>query len=419
MIRPMPDRLGLLRQPAYRAFWIGQSISFIGSHVTELALPLTAVIVLDAAPEQMGLLTAIGYVPFLLIGLLAGVWVDRMRRRPILIATDLVSAAAIAVIPAAAVVGLLRMEILYGVAFVFGMVEVIAPVAYQSFMPTLVGRDRLVEGSAKLEASHSVASIVGPSLGGYLVQVLTAPIALLVDSVSYLVSAAALASIRVTEPAPLPRAEEATIRRQIGEGLHLVAATPILRSLVACGSIHNFFSRMIDALFVLFAVDTVGLSPVDIGLILAAGGPGALIGATVVERAGRLIGVGRVILLSQILTGISRLLVPIAGLVGGGGAAIAVLAASTFLLGLVRVTFNITQVSLRVAITEDRMHGRVNATMRFIMWGVTPFGALAGGLLATTALGIEGTLWLAAFGVLLAFVPLLAPSLRTVRRIPS
>jgi predicted MFS family arabinose efflux permease len=415
----MPDRLGLLREPAYRAFWIGQSISFVGSHVTELALPLTAVIVLDATPEQMGLLTAIGYVPFLLIGLLAGVWVDRMRRRPILIATDLVSAAAIALIPAAAVVDVLGMGILYGVAFVFGVVEVIAPVAYQSFMPTLVGRGRLVEGSAKLEASHSVASIVGPSLGGYLVQVLTAPIALLVDSVSYLVSAGTLASIRVAEPPPLPRAEEATIRRQIGEGLRLVTATPILRSLVACGSIHNFFSRMIDALFVLYAVDSVGLSPVDIGLVLAAGGPGALIGATVVERAGRMIGVGRVIVVSQVLTGISRLLVPIAGIVGGGAAAIIVLAASTFLLGLVRVTFNITQVSLRVAITEDRMHGRVNATMRFVMWGVTPFGALAGGLLAVTALGIEGTLVLAGIGVLTATVPLLVPALRSVRDIPA
>lgn len=415
----MPDRLGLLRQPAYRAFWIGQSISFIGSHVTELALPLTAVIVLDAAPEQMGLLTAIGYVPFLLIGLLAGVWVDRMRRRPILVATDLVSAAAIAVIPAAALLGMLRMEILYAVAFVFGIVEVIAPVAYQSFIPSLVGRDRLVEGNAKLEASHSVASIVGPGLGGYLVQVLTAPIALLVDSVSYLVSAVMVASIRVVEPPPLPREGQTTIRLQIAEGLRLVAATPILRSLVACGSIHNFFSRMIDALFILYAVDVVGLSPAEIGLVLAAGGPGALFGAFVVERWGRWMGVGRVIVVSQILTGISRLLVPIAGLIGGAAGPMVVLAASNFLLGFVRVTFNITQVSLRVAITEDRMHGRVNATMRFVMWGVTPFGAVAGGLLAASALGIEGTLWLAGFGVLVAFVPLLAPSLRSVRRIPS
>jgi MFS family permease len=414
---PVPDRLGVLRDAAFRRFWIGQSISFIGSHVTELALPLTAVLLLDATADQMGLLTAIGYAPFLLIGLVAGVWVDRMRRRPILIATDLVSAVAIAVVPVAALLHVLRLEMLFAVAFVFGIVEVIAPVAYQSFVPTLVGRDRLVEGNAKLEASHSVASIVGPSLGGYLVELLTAPIALVVDFVSYLFSAVLLATVRVVEPPPLPREDDATVRRQIAEGLRLVLATPILRSLVVCGAIHNFFSRMIDALIILFAVDAIGLSPGEIGLVLAAGGPGALVGALAVERLGQRIGVGPVILLSQVATGVSRLMIPLAAVSGDG--AIIVLAASTFLLGLVRTTFNISQVSLRVAITEDRMHGRVNATMRFIMWGVTPFGALAGGLLATTALGLQGTLLLAGIGVLLASVPLLARPLRTVRSIPS
>jgi MFS family permease len=415
----VPDRLGVFRDRSYRAFWIGQSISFVGSHVTELALPLTAVLLLNAGPEQMGLLTAVGYVPFLLIGLVVGVWVDRLRRRPILIATDLVSAIAIGVVPAASVLGLLRMEVLYAVAFVVGIVEVVAPVAYQSFVPTLVGRERLVEGNAKLEASHSVAAIVGPGLGGVLVQVLTAPIALVVDSVSYVASALALASIRVAEPPPIPDQSDVTVRGQISDGLRLVAATPILRALVACGSVHNFFSRMIDALVVLYAVDELGLGPAEIGLVFAAGGPGAFVGALTVERLGRRLGVGRLILSSQVVTGIARLLIPAAALAGSGAGAVAVMAASAFVLGLVRTTFNISQVSLRVAITEDRMHGRINATMRFIMWGVTPFGALAGGLLAATGLGLKGTLVVAGVGVLLAFLPLLVPALRTVREIPS
>jgi MFS family permease len=418
MIRWVSDRLGVLREPAFRRFWIGQSISFVGSHVTELALPLTAVLLLHATADQMGLLTAIGYVPFLLIGLVAGVWVDRFRRRPILIATDLLAAAAIVAIPLAAAAGALRIEILYLSGFVVGFVEVVGPVAYQSFVPTLVGRDRLVEANARLEASHSVASIVGPSLGGTLVQLLTAPFALIVDSLSYLASAAALATIRASEP-PLPDRDAASVRGLIREGLRIVVSVPILRSLVACGSIHNFFSRMIDALFVLYAVETVGLSPAQIGLVLAAGGPGALVGALAVGRLGARLGVGHVIALSQSLTGVSRLLVPLALVVGGGASAVAVLAASTFLLGLVRTTFNITQVSLRVAITEDRMHGRVNATMRFVMWGVTPFGALAGGFLASSAIGIERTLVIAGIGVLAATVPLLAAPLRTVQVIPS
>ena len=415
----MPDRLGVLRDPSFRTFWIGESISFIGSHVTELAFPLTAVLLLHATADQMGLLTAIGYVPFLLIGLLTGVWVDRLRRRPILIATDLVAAAAVALVPAAFLLDSLRIEVVFLSAFVMGFVEVVTPVASQSFVPTLAGRDRLVEANARLEASHSVASIAGPSLGGVLVQILTAPVALVVDSGSYLISAAALASIRVDEPAPWRADGDGSMRGQIADGLRLVAATPILRALVTCGSIHNFFSRMIDALFVLYAVTTLGLEPAGIGLVLAAAGPGSLLGALTVGRLDERLGVGRLIVVSQIGTGISRLLVPVAGLTGGGAGAIAILAASTFVLGLVRTAFNVTQVSLRVAITEDRMHGRVNATMRFVMWGVTPFGAVAGGLLAASAFGLERTLVLAGLGVLAATLPLLTPAIRSVRAIPT
>jgi MFS family permease len=414
---PVTDRFGVLRAAAFRRFWIGQSISFVGSQVTELALPLTAVILLDASADQMGLLTALGFVPFLIVGLLAGVWVDRFRRRPILVATDLVSAVLVAIVPLAAIIGVLRIELLYAVVFILGFVGVIAPVAYQSFMPTLVGRERLVEANARMEASNSVAGIVGPGIGGALVQLLTAPIALVVDSVSYVVSALFISSIRIEEPPPIADKDRAGIRDQIGEGLRLVAATPVLRALVACGSIHNFFSRMIDALFVLYAVDGLGLGPAAIGLVFAAGGPGALLGALAVERLGGRIGVGRTIVVTQILTGVARLLIPLAG--GPAWLAIAVLAASEFLLGFVRIAFNVSQVSLRLAITPDRMHGRVNATMRFIMWGVTPFGALAGGLLATTALGLRGTLLIAAIGVLGAFVPLLVRPLRTVTSIPS
>ena len=178
----------------------------------------------------------------------------------------------IAVVPLAAVLGVLRIELLYAVAFVLGFVGVLAPVAYQSFLPTLVGRERLLEANARIEASSSVAGIVGPGIGGALVQVLTAPIALVVDSLSYVVSAAFISSVRVTEPPPIPDEERASVRGQIVDGLRLVAATPILRALVGCGSIHNFFSRMIDALLILYMVDGLRLEPAAIGIVFAAAG---------------------------------------------------------------------------------------------------------------------------------------------------
>lgn len=407
----------LVREPAFRRFWIGQSISFVGTQVTELALPLTAVIILGATPAQMGFLTAVELVPFLFVGLLAGVWVDRWQRRSILVITDLTSAAAIATVPIAATLGLLSMSWLYGLAFVLGFVGVIAPVAYQSFIPTLVGRDRLVAANARMEASNSTAAIIGPGIGGLLVQFFTAPIALVVDAVSYLVSAAFIASLGVREPPPIPSAGRESVRRQILEGLRHVGEVPVLRALVAGGLIHNFFSRMIDALLVLYAVTELHLGPLEIGIVFAAGGPGALLGAISVGWLGRRLGVGRTIVGMQVLTGVARLLIPLAG--GPAWLAIGTLAASEFLLGFVRTAFNISQVSLRVAITPDRLHGRVNATMRFVMWGVTPFGALAGGLLATSALGLRGTIAVAGAGILLAFVPFMNRNLRSVRTIPG
>jgi predicted MFS family arabinose efflux permease len=411
-----PTRFGVLAEPAFRRFWMGESISLLGTQVTALALPLTAVVLLDASPEQMGILTAVGLLPFLLVGLPAGVWVDRFSRRRLLVGGDLIDAATIAAVPIAAAIHLLAMPVLYAVEFVVGLVDVVVTVAWQAFIPTLVGRTRLVEANARLEASSSLVSIVGPGLGGILVQALSAPIALLVDAASYLASAMLVGSIRVAEPDQAAAADRPSARRQIGEGLRLVMTSPPLRTLVTGGSIHNFFSRMIDALFVLYAVDTLRLSPAEIGLTFAAAGPGSLLAATAVGRLGRGLGIGTTIWSMQVLTGVARLLIPLAAVLPGG--ALLALAVSNFLLGFARTAFNVTQVSLRVGITPDRLQGRMNATMRFVMWSVTPFGALAGGLLAATALGLTGTLWLAGVGVLAAFVPFLAPPIRTVRELP-
>ena len=390
----------LWRDRDFRLFWIGQSISSLGDEVSRLALPLIAVLTLSATATQMGFITALGYLPFLLVGLQAGVWVDRMRRRQMLIWSDLLQAGLLLTIPAAAVAGVLRIEQLYVLALLIGAIDVVASVAQQSFLPSLVTRRQLPAANSRLEASRSVTGIVGPSVAGVLVQVATAPIAILVDAASFVVSAVFLRSLRTAEPPLAPETSQHNMRSQVVEGLRLVLGHRLLRPLMACGMTHNFFRRMFETLFVLYLVNELGVDPVLLGVIVAAGGPGALLGAVAAVAIARRIGVGPTIVSAQILTGVAVLATPLAG--GPIWLAALVLAAGEFLLGTARPIFNITQLSLRQGITPDRLQGRVNATMRFMMWGVTPIGALTGGLLGSL-IGLRPTLLLAAIGVLLAF----------------
>ncbi len=411
-----PRLSGLWRNPDFMKFWVGETISLFGSEVTALALPLTAVLVLKATPAEMGLLAAVRNVPFLLVGLLAGVWVDRLRRRAILLASDLGSAALLGSIPIAAMLGVLRVEQLYLVAFLTGTIIVIDTVAYQAFIPSLVQRQHLVEGNSKLEVSSSVAGIAGPSLAGILTQIVTAPIAILVDALSFLVSALFLGFITMPEPPPIPHAQRRNTLGQIGEGLRTVLSNPLLRSLVWCGSTHNFFSRMIDAVYVLYVTRDLRIEPALLGLVLSLGGPGALLGSLASSRVARRFGVGRTLVGTQVLTGLSRLCIPLAG--GSLPSIVALLMLGEFLLGVARPVFNITQLSLRQAITPDRLQGRVNASMRFVMWGVTPFGALLGGLLGQV-IGLRLTMLIAATGVLLAFFWVYFSPLRVLREQPN
>jgi Na+/melibiose symporter-like transporter len=323
-----------------------------------------------------------------------------MRRRQILIWADLVQAALLVTLPAAALAGLLRIEQLYVLALLIGAINVVASVAQQSFLPSLVERRHLPAANSRLEATRSMTGIVGPGIAGVLVQVLTAPIAILVNAATLTTSAALVASMRSTEPPPLPDAQRTGMRAQVAEGLRIVLRHPLLRPLMTCGMTHNFFRRMFEAIFVLYLVDEIGTDPALLGLIIAAGGPGALLGALAAVRIARRIGVGPAIVWTQVLTGIACLATPLAG--GPIWLAALILAVGEFLLGIARTVFNITQLSLRQAITPDRLQGRVNATMRFMMWGVTPVGALTGGVLGT-AIGLRPALFIAAIGVLFAF----------------
>ncbi len=413
---PDANSTGLWRHRQFMRFWTGETISFLGNEVTALALPLTAVLVLRATPLQMGLLVALRNLPQLLIGLMAGVWVDRMRRRPLLIFTDLSSGLLLLSIPAAALLGLLTMSQIYLVSFAVGIVGVVATVAYQSYLPSLVPREQLVEGNSKLTASESITGTIGPGVAGLLVQLVTAPVAIFVDALSFFISAIFLGSIGASEPAPMEKRQRRGIIKEIGEGLGLVLHNPLLRSLVQCGATHNFCSSMLVAVYVLYVLQELHIGPALLGVIFMLGGPGSLLGALVSARLVGRLGLGPVIIGAQVLTGVARLLIPAA--VGPLPVMLLLLVLSDFLLGLARSIFNVNQLSLRQGITPDRLQGRVNATMRFLLWGITPLGALLGGLLGEN-IGLRPTLFIAASGVLLSSLWVLFSPLRLLTEQPG
>jgi MFS family permease len=395
---------GLWRHPDFVKLWTGQTISQFGTQVSQLAIPLTAALVLNASPAQMGLLGAFDFAPFLVLSLFAGVWVDRVRRRPILIAADAGRAVALGSIPVAAVLGALRIEQLYVVGLVTGTLTVFFDVGYQAYLPALVSRDQLVEGNSKLEISRSVAQIAGPGLGGGLVQLISAPLAIAVDAMSFVASVISLLLIRAPErvPARTP-AGRGSLWTELREGLFVVLDNPILRSIAGCTATSNLFGQATQALYVLYVTRELNLQPAVIGLIFAASGPGALLGALLAAPTAQRFGLGTTILGAITAAQLASLLIPLAG--GPPAVVTAMLMAASFIAGVGGPMYNINQVSLRQAITADRLQGRMNASMRFIVWGTIPIGALLGGglaqvfgvmptIVAMVAAGLTAPAWL-------------------------
>lgn len=344
----------------------------------------------------MGLLNALRNLPFLVFGLLAGVLVDRVPRRTVLIGCSLAGAVLLMAIPGAAWLGVLGMPILYVEAFLHGTIGVIFGVAAQSLIPTLAGRERLVEANRNVQVTASGAQIVGPGLAGVLIDAVTAPVAIAIDAASYVVSAGLLVAMRVVERVR-PDGARPRVVAEVREGLEIVLGDRHLRAIMLCGATHNFFSNgMLVALYVLFARERLGLTPTELGLIFAAGGPGSLLGGVLVARLARVLGLGPSIGAMQILTGVARLAIPAAIVIGPP---LLVLAAGEFLLGVARTVFNVTQLSLRQSITPDHQQGRMNASIRFLMWAMVPLGALLGGWMAELV-GMERTVLLGALGTL-------------------
>ena len=409
----------LLRQPDFLKLWSAQTVSQIGNQISLLAIPLVAIIILGASAFEVGLLGTIEFLPFILFSLPAGVWVDRLRRRPILIAGDIVRAGSLASIPVAHQLGVLSIWQLYVVGFITGAATVFFDVAYQSYLPALVERDQLVEGNSKLEVSHSAAHIVGPGAAGVLIGWLTAPLAIVLDSLSFVASAAFLFAIRRREATPAPRRDEGgrglgSMRREMMEGLRYVLGQPYLRAIAACTSVSNLFSQFVFAILLVYLVREFGMTPEVIGIVFSIGAVGFLPGALVANRIASRLGVGPTIVASAFLLGPGNLLVAIAP----PDLAAPFIVAGVFIGGFGGVVYNINQVSLRQAITPQRMQGRMNATMRFLVWGTIPIGSLLGGALATV-IGLRETILLGGVGGFLPFLFVLFSPVRSIQEMPE
>lgn len=419
MRRARPQLDGLWRHPDFLKLWAGQTVSVFGDQITFLALPLVAVLTLKADAVQMGLLGAAERAPFLLVGLFAGVWVDRLRRRPVLIIADIGRALLLGLIPVVALLDRLTIHYLYVVAFLVGVLTVFFDVAHQSYLPVLVSRERLVEGNTRLAMSSSVATIAGPGLAGLLVQLVTAPLALLVDACSFAISVVALLTIGAREPAPRPAAtaggRRAGIWQEIGEGLRVVLGNRILRAIAGCTGTSNLFSSVTFTVLVLYVTRDLGLSPALLGVVLAGFGPGGLLGALLAGPLARRFGVGPVIVGSVALGGITSLILPVAS--GPVALTVPLLLVWSLVGGMANPIYNITQVSLRQQITPDRVQGRMNATMRFIVWGTMPIGALVGGFLGAS-IGLRPTLLVGTLGSLLAILWVYCSPVRALHAAP-
>ncbi len=407
---------GLWRHPDFVRLWTGQTISVFGSLITGTAISFTAILLLDASPLQVALLAASSHVPGLVFGVVAGVWVDRLRRRPVMIAADLGRAALVATIPITYAFDALTIEQLYGVALGAGVLTIFFDVAYQSYLPTLVSRDELIEGNSKLAATASVSEFAGFSVSGWLVQIFSGPIAMLVDAVSFVVSALFLRSIRRPEPAPAPAEDRIGALREAAEGMRTVARHPLLRSLAIATPLAAFGTGMFFATYMIFVTRGLGFSPGVLGVIFGLGGISSLVGAIVAGPAARRFGPGPAMIAGMAMMGVSMLFIPIAR--GETALAAGLLIAQQISGDGMFMVADINATSLRQSIAPERMLGRVNAFNRMLDLGFTLAGILIGGAIGETV-GLRPALYIGAGSMLAAACWLLISPVRRVLTAPA
>ncbi|WP_169583680.1 MULTISPECIES: MFS transporter [Microbacterium] len=410
-----PPERSLWRDGNFLTMWSGQALSQFGAQIAELAIPVLAVLLLNATEFQVGVLSAAQVAAFLLVGLPAGAWIDRMRKRHVMIAADIVRAAALALVPLLWMTGVLQIWHLVAIAAVVGIATVFFDVSYQSIVPSLVKPAQIAEANGKLESTYQLANIAGPGFAGWLVGVITAPLALLATAGTYLVSAVALAFTRDQEQ-PRAHDDRAPILREIWEGLHFVFTERLLRRIVGTTGVSNFFSTMSFTLLPIFLLRELGFSPASLGLIFSLGAIGGLLGAMATPRIVKAIGEARAIPVSALGFSVVALLLPVAAVVPA--VAFPLLVAQSFVASFTVLLYNITQVTFRQRITPPRLLGRMNASVRFVVWGVMPIAALLAGALGTW-LGVVPTMWIGAAGQLLSAAFVVFAPFWTMRELPD
>jgi MFS family permease len=413
---PAPKRLvrvpDVLRERDFRRFWLGETVSLVGDQITLIALPLVAVLELDASASQMGLLTAAALVPNLLFSLHAGAWIDRRgKRRQTMIATALGRSALLASIPLAYVLGVLSLAQLYIASFLIGTLSVLFFVAYSTLFVSLVPRSQYLEANSLLHGSRALSFVAGPSVGGLLVQALSAPGALVADAVSFLASAFSLNSISPAEP---PTDEPQ--RGHVKAGIRYIRNSPIVRASLLATATINFFNFIFWALFILYATRVLGVRPGLLGLVLGAASIGGVIGSVISGRLSRRIGVGPAFAVGCVVFPAPLVLVPLAG--GAHWRIVALLFAAEFLSGLGVMVLDITAASIKAALVPDRLRARVSGAYMVVNYGVRPIGALVGGALGSW-IGLRPTLWIASVGAVAGVLWLLPSPILRLRELPE
>ncbi|WP_130012045.1 MFS transporter [Serinicoccus sediminis] len=407
-----PRPAGLWRHHDFRQLWMGDTVSVFGAQFVGFAMPLMAVQLLGADAFQMGLLATLESLAFLLIGLPAGAWVDRWRKRTVLVLGDIGRALLLLTLPAAWLLDVLTMGQLYVVAVGVGVITVFFDVANQSYLPELVEGEQIADGNGKLQASQQTAMVVGPAAAAAMVRLLGSPLTIAVTSLCMGLSSLFVSRIRHREQAPDPAARRPLVT-EIREGLSFVLSHPLLRRIVACTGLSNLASSGVFALFVLYALTTLDLAETTLGLVLSLGAVGGLLGAVTSGWFGRWVGEGRAIPIAAVLSGLAMLTVPLASVLPP----VPTLLVGNLLISWGVVVYNIAQVSFRQRLCPKPLLGRMNASIRFLVWGPMPIGAFLGGV-AGQQLGLVPTLWgLATLSVLAALPVLLSPLVR-MRELP-
>ena len=405
--------MSLWRNRDFLRLWSAQTISQFGSQITMLALPLTAILVLDASAFEVASLTTVEWLPWLIFSLPAGVWVDRLPRRKVLVVTDLGRAAVLVSIPIAYAFDALALGQLYAVGFVAGTLTVFFELGYTAYLPALVERRQLAEGNAKVEITRSAAMLGGPGVAGQLVHLFSAPVAILADAISFLGSAVFLAAIRGREE-PHPRAQGTRLRAELNEGIRFVLRHPYMRPSMGFVASSNFFYNVMFGILLVYAVRSLGLDAARIGLLFTLSNVGVLAGALLATRIGRLLGVGRTLVGTAFMLGWPLLFIPLVE----GSWVFPVFVAVFTVTGFCGVVTNVVGVALFQATTPDRLQGRAAGARRLVNLGAVPLGSLAGGALAAT-IGLRETLWIGAAGATLAFLPMFFSPIRKLREVPD